>query len=55
MNAITFDQAVSTLTNEGHKEDDVLAAIDSLIIAGLDVEDAISETDLDVLRDQLSA
>ena len=56
---ITPDAAVTILTAEGHTLADVLAALDSLIAAGVDhaADDGsalLTGDDLDVVRKQLS-
>jgi hypothetical protein len=61
MNATyTAEQTVTTLTCEGYPEADVLAAIDSLIEAGLELDQPddgriISAAEVDVLRAQLNS
>jgi prevent-host-death family protein len=57
---ITADAAVTALVSEGHDRADVVAAIDSLINAGLDLEQPddgtiLSYGELDVLREQLAS
>ena len=57
---LTADQAVAILIGEGYDRAVVLAAVDSLIVAGLDAEQPDDGTlltagELDVLREQLDA
>ncbi|WP_190824721.1 hypothetical protein [Saccharopolyspora pogona] len=57
---VTAEQAVTTLTAEGHDRADVVAAIDSLIVAGLELPQpdegtVISDAEMQVLRDQLAS
>jgi len=54
----TAEQTVTTLTAEGNPEADILAAIDSLIESGLELDQPengriFSAGEVDVLRDQL--
>jgi len=59
--SITATTAVQTLTDAGYDEADVLAAIDSLIDAGLDAEQdddnetLFSESDMAVIKAQLDS
>ena len=52
----TADQVVDRLVSEGHSSDDVLAAIDSLILAGgpTGEDDTYTADDIEILRDQLN-
>lgn len=52
---VSIETACAVLVAEGHRVEDVQSALDSLIQAGLDVEDAISGRDMLVLRRQLSS
>jgi hypothetical protein len=55
---IAADTAVQTLVKEGYDRDDILAAYDSLIEAGLETpndENSISAEELDILREQLNS
>lgn len=57
-NAITADQAHDQLVADGYHPDDVAAAIDSLILAGLEIDSDdgttwITPTEMDVLVRQL--
>lgn len=56
----TADDALAVLVAEGHHTNDVHAAIDSLIDAGLELDQpddghVISAAELDLLREQLAA
>ena len=60
MNTFTAEQAVEILTAEGYAKDDVVAVIDSLIDAGLDLPQpdegtVISNGEMQVLREQLQS
>lgn len=57
---LTTDQVVAILVSEGHEPADVVAAIDSLINAGLELDQpeegrAFTTGEVDVLRDQLTS